>query len=134
MPEATDNATPTSPAASPADDNFAEAPAPELNDTLTTQPEAGAEALPEPAPSPASPAAQPGLTPEALAQANYQTFGPLFQQLMPKPPEAPLPWADPKSFWSIPAEGDGFYKDFHSRQEQLARHIAQAWKPMEIAA
>src|SRR3972149_212105 len=66
-------------------------------------------------------------TAEDLARANYQTFGPLLQQIVPQPEAPKTPWSDPVASWGAlqGVQDDRVHSEYQTRHEQLARHIAQ---------
>jgi len=69
-------------------------------------------------------------TAEEIARANYQTFGPLFQQMAPKPQAPEMPWKDPAQYWNMPQENA--QAAFHERVTKYAEHIAEArTRPLE---
>ena len=76
------------------------------------------------APAAPAPAVQSYPTADDIARANYSTFGPIFQQMVPRPAPPEMPWKDPGQYWNMPSENP--QAAFHERVTKYAEHIAEA--------
>lgn len=97
--------------------------------------EAEASAPPPPAPAPVTYTQPSGISAEDIARANYQTFGPLFQQLAPKPEAPKHPWNDPSAYWSMAGvPEDRAHAEFDRRLEQRASAVAESLVEKRLSA